>query len=185
MNFIVGLGNPGQQYNNTYHNLGFMALDWLTNDEKEWQSNKKFNGLVYKAGEVNYLKPQTFMNNSGQSVVAALSYFKLLPKSWGVKKKNVDLTDALTVIHDDVDIPLGKIKIADNSSSGGHRGVESIIRHLKTKNFIRIRIGIKMDTSYNIPTEKFVLKKIPQPLLDQIKTAWQKMEPEIKEKIGL
>ena len=134
MRIIVGLGNPGEQYEKNRHNVGFIALDILLGDVK-WQLSKKFNALIYEAGDCIYLKPQTFMNNSGQSVQAIMSYYGLLPKSLGLfSKKDTDLNDVLTVIHDDIDIDLGKWKISTDSRSGGHNGIQSIINHLKTKN---------------------------------------------------
>ncbi len=99
------------------------------------------------------------MNKSGEAISKVLHYYKLLPKTWRLfQKKDYDLKDNLIVIHDDLDIELGRIKISENSSSAGHKGVSNIISHIKTKNFIRIRIGIKKPlTHQNIPTEKYVL----------------------------
>ncbi len=159
MKIIVGLGNPGTEYQKNRHNVGFMALDLLLGDVR-WQLNKKFNTLIYETGDCIYLKPQTFMNNSGQSVQAILSYYGLIPKTLGFfNKKDTDLTDVLTVIHDDIDIEIGKWKIAVDSRSGGNNGVQSIINHLKTKNFRRIKIGVKNELiRTRIPVEKFVLQ---------------------------
>lgn len=159
MRIIVGLGNPGEQYQKNRHNIGFMTLDLLLGDVK-WQLNKKFNALTYELGDCIYLKPQTFMNNSGQSVQAILSYYGLIPKSLGLfNKKDADLSDVLTVIHDDIDIEVGKWKITSDSRSGGNNGVQSIINHLKTKNFRRIKIGVKNELiRTRIPVEKFVLQ---------------------------
>lgn len=159
MKLIVGLGNPGDQYKNNRHNVGFTALDFLLGEVK-WQESKKFKSLIYESGEVLYVKPQTYMNKSGESVRAIMSYYGLLPKTLGIfDKKNIDLGDALTVIQDDIDIDLGKWKIAGDSRSGGHNGVESIINHLKTKKFKRIKIGVKNELlRTRIPAEKFVLQ---------------------------
>lgn len=170
MKIIVGLGNPGEQYQKNRHNIGFMALDLLLGDVK-WQLNKKFNALVYEVGDCVYLKPQTFMNNSGQSVQAILSYYKLIPKSLGLfNKKDADLSEILTVVHDDIDIELGKWKITSDSRSGGNNGVQSIINHLKTKNFRRIKIGVKNDlVRTRIPVEKFVLQNFSAEEKDIIK----------------
>ncbi|MBU4375476.1 aminoacyl-tRNA hydrolase [Patescibacteria group bacterium] len=134
-----------------------------------------------ESGRLILAKPQTFMNNSGQAVQAILSYYKLLPSHCsaavsrrGLRRflfrrsplrrdcdeaKKVNLSDILTVIHDDIDIELGKYKISTDSRSAGHNGVQSIINHLKTKKFKRIRIGIKTDLAEKMPTEKFVLQK--------------------------
>lgn len=99
------------------------------------------------------------MNNSGQAVRQVLSYYKLLQKKFGLLlPENLDLSALVTVVHDEVDIDLGKYKTSCNSRSAGHRGVESIIAHLKTKNFTRIRVGVKTEALKNIPVEKFVLQ---------------------------
>jgi len=131
---IVGLGNPGTKYKNTRHNLGFLVIDKFQekNNFPDFKTSKRFNALISKdklnGCEIILGKPQTFMNNSGISVKKLLSFFK--PKE-------------LIVIHDDIDIPFGKIKIVKNRGSAGHKGIESIINTIKTKNFIRIRIGIQ------------------------------------------
>ena len=159
MKIVVGLGNPGKEYENTKHNAGFMLVDRLVAKAgATWKENKRFKALTAEADGFFFIKPQTFMNNSGQAVSAILSYYKLLPKTLGVlKNKNSDLSEILTVIHDDIDIDLGKYKISIDSRAAGHNGVQSIIDHLKTKNFRRFRIGIKNEAKKMIPTEKLVL----------------------------
>lgn len=170
MHLIVGLGNPGEKYANNRHNLGFMALDILLGDVK-WRFEKKFNGLIYEEGDKVYLKPQTFMNNSGKAVHDLLSYYNLLPKKLGIfAKKDVDLSDTLTVIHDDIDLELGKWKMVSDSRSGGNNGVQSIINHLKTKKFRRLKVGVKNELLRNqIPAEKFVLQNFNQEEKELIK----------------
>jgi PTH1 family peptidyl-tRNA hydrolase len=168
MRIIIGLGNPGEKYKNTRHNAGFMAVDALAEKlNLSWQFNKKFNAeiaiqkapLIRGDGGVILVKPLTFMNNSGQAVQAVLSYYKLLPKKLGIiKLKDSNLSDILTVIHDDIDIEFGKYKISIDSRAGGHNGVQSIIDYLKTKNFKRIRIGVKTEMLNKIPADKFVLQ---------------------------
>ncbi len=159
MRLIVGLGNPGKLYERNRHNVGFTALDLLLGNVK-WQENKKFKALTYESGEILYVKPQTFMNNSGDSVQVIMSYYGLIPKTLGIfNKKNCDLSEVLTVVQDDIDIELGKFKIVTDSRSGGHNGIESIINHLQTKKFRRIKIGVKNDLlRTRIPAEKFVLQ---------------------------
>jgi len=159
MKIIVGLGNPGEQYEKNRHNIGFMALDLLLGPVK-WQSNKKFQALIYEVGDSLYIKPQTYMNKSGEAVRAVMSYYGLLPKKLGIfSKKDSDLNDVLTVIHDDIDIEVGKWKISTDSRSGGHNGVQSLITHLQTKNFKRLKIGVKNDLlRTRIPADKFVLQ---------------------------
>ncbi len=133
MKLIVGLGNPGRGYANNRHNVGFVCLNHFARtqdirvDKKQGRARI---GLGEVAGnEVALAKPQTYMNRSGQSV------------SLLVKKFNVSL-DNLLVIHDDLDLPLGKIRIRQGGSSGGHKGVGSIITELGSQNFIRIRVGV-------------------------------------------
>ncbi len=158
MKIIVGLGNPGEKYKTTRHNAGWLILDNILGDIK-WSPNKKFNALTHEQGDSLFIKPQTFMNESGASVRKVLEYYGLLPKNFGIiTKKDADLGDVLTVIHDELDLNFGDVKIATNSGSAGHRGVQSIIDHLKTKKFTRVRIGIKNDLlRTHIPPEKFVL----------------------------
>ncbi len=131
MILIVGLGNPGKKYEKTRHNIGHLLVDRLV------FLNQK--GIILQ-------KSKSFMNESGKTV-------KLLIKKYKLKTKNI------IIIHDDLDLPLGKIRIVKNRGSAGHRGVESIIQELKTKDFARIRIGIqpKMGKPHN--PEKFVLQK--------------------------
>jgi PTH1 family peptidyl-tRNA hydrolase len=171
MKIIVGLGNPGVKYENTRHNAGFMALDWLA--EKNgltFSYNKKFSAEIAKTAEVTLIKPQTFMNNSGKAGASLISYYKLLPKKFGfIPQKNQDLSEILTIIHDDLDIELGKSKISINSRSAGHNGVQSIINYLKTANFKRIRIGIKGNKPEQMPGATFVLQRFTEEELETIK----------------
>ncbi|MDD4902328.1 MAG: aminoacyl-tRNA hydrolase [Patescibacteria group bacterium] len=161
MKIIVGLGNPGQEYENTRHNSGFMLVDKLAADAgATWKFNKHFKAELAESRGVFFVKPQTFMNESGVAVALVLSYYKLLPKTLGIlKAKGADLSQILTVIHDDLDIEFGTYKISVDSRSAGHKGVQSIIDHLKTKNFQRIRLGIKSADRGQIPADKFVLMK--------------------------
>jgi len=177
MKIIAGLGNPGEKYKNTRHNIGFMVVNAIADQlDLSWQENKKLKSQIAKNQDIILTKPQTFMNNSGQAVQAVLSYYKLLPKKLGLLKiKNSDLSKVLTVIHDDIDIDLGKYKTSIDSRSAGHNGVQSIINHLKTKNFSRIRIGIRTDALNNIPAEKFVLQKFNQEELNIIKNLITKL----------
>jgi peptidyl-tRNA hydrolase, PTH1 family len=158
MKILVGLGNPGEKYIKTRHNIGFMFLDFLAEGE-DWKFNKKFNALILEKKDLTLIKPMTFMNNSGLSVRSFLDYYKLLPKKMKLfVNKDTDLSDILTVVHDDLDIDFGKHKISINSSSAGHKGVQSIINHLKTKRFKRIRLGVKNENKEHIPGASFVLQ---------------------------
>lgn len=132
MKIIIGLGNPGKQYENTRHNIGFMAIDRMIKkyslDEKA-----KFQGLIsethIKGEKVIFLKPQTFMNLSGNSIMEIVNFYKLNP------------TEDIVVIYDDMDLAFGQLRVKDKGSSGGHNGIKSIISHLGEK-FIRIKCGI-------------------------------------------
>jgi PTH1 family peptidyl-tRNA hydrolase len=132
---IVGLGNPEPKYDQTRHNIGFAAIDALA---RAWQfsltENRKFQGqfaegLALGGGKIQLLKPLTYMNRSGQSVQSLTSWYKIHPES-------------VLVIYDDMDLPLGKTRLRLSGSAGGHNGMKSIISHLNSQNFPRLRIGI-------------------------------------------
>ena len=137
MKLIVGLGNPGEQYANTRHNLGFMVIDKLAADLGRDVKTRDCNALVLRAeleGErVVLAKPQTFMNLSGQSVGGL------------VAKLGIDNTQDVIVISDDLALPVGKIRIRPRGSAGGHNGLKSIIEILRSDDFIRVRLGITPD----------------------------------------
>ncbi len=151
MILIVGLGNPGKKFEKTRHNIGFRAIDEFSgkNNFPDFKSSKKFLAEISEgqiAGQKVILsKPQTFMNESGKSV-------KILNTKYKIPDTN------LFVVHDDIDLPLGKIRISIGRSSAGHKGVQSIIKELKTKGFVRFRIGIKPQEKER-KTERFVLEK--------------------------
>lgn len=132
MILIVGLGNKGPEYKISRHNTGFIIFDNILG-KVSWGESSRANTLYYKdkinKKEVEYLKPQTFMNNSGFTVLCA-------------KTKHKINSENIIVIYDDIDLPLGTIKISFDRSSGGHNGIDSIIKKIKSKEFIRIRIGI-------------------------------------------
>jgi len=127
---IIGLGNPGSKYAFTRHNVGFMAVDRLA--EKwgiAWQEKSKLQGWIAQDNEVILLKPHTYMNHSGQAVQAVCHWFKIMPRY-------------VLVIYDDLDLPFGKLRLRKQGSAGGHNGMKSIIQHLGTQEFPRLRIGI-------------------------------------------
>lgn len=158
MQFIVGLGNPGLEYEKTRHNTGFMAVDVLAEKlDVNWKESKKFNALVARTENLFLIKPLSYMNLSGDVVQTILDYYHA--RTYPIVD-NQDLTKVLTVVHDDVYINLGEYKITDNSRSAGHNGAQSIINALGTKNFKRIRIGIKTDLTPSMSLEKFVLGKL-------------------------
>lgn len=133
MKVLVGLGNPGEQYAETPHNLGFKAIDALAAEfGVEWKTEKKFKALVAKAlwkGETLWLvKPQTYMNLSGECVAPFLKYYGATARD-------------LLVLSDDCDLPAGRLRIRGSGSAGGHNGLKNIIAHLGTEAFARIRLG--------------------------------------------
>lgn len=167
MKLIVGLGNPGAKYQKTRHNLGFLVIDYLAQNE-EWKKSKKTNCLYLKkqinSEAVELIKPQTFMNNSGRAVNYA-------------QKKHYIKPEDIIVIHDDIDLPLGEIKIQKGRGSAGHHGVQSVIDQLGTKDFTRMRIGIKPinNTEGRITNaEKFVLENFTAEEKDLIKQIIEK-----------
>ena len=134
MKIIAGLGNPGQKYDKTKHNTGFMTMDHYL-DEKGLSLDKdKFEGLWTKqkinGEDVILLEPQTYMNESGRSVSQVANFFKVDPED-------------ILIIQDDMDMPIGKIRIRANGKSGGHNGIKSIIRDIRTEKFNRLKIGIR------------------------------------------
>lgn len=138
---IVGLGNPGIKYAKTRHNAGWLILDHLINElQKEtnqtitWRSKRDWLAEIAEIDNILLVKPQTMMNNSGQAVRAILDYYDLIV---------ADLSNRLLVIHDELDLPSGTVRWSNNSRSAGHNGVQSIIDHLGTQNFIRYRVSIQ------------------------------------------
>jgi len=178
---IAGLGNPGKEYQNSRHNTGRIIL--MSIFDGEFSFNKKINALVSetKIGKENIklIAPETFMNNSGKSIINLV--------------KSVKAAEKLIVIYDDFNLPIGKIKISFNRSSGGHNGIESIIKALKTESFIRIRIGLAPENSKGLAKvphgdekiEKFILGKFKDEeskILKKIsKTVLESIEVIIKE----
>jgi peptidyl-tRNA hydrolase, PTH1 family len=177
---IVALGNPETQHENSRHNAGWIAVDKYIK-KINWQNEKRFKALIAKETDKLFVKPLTYMNLSGDSVYKIMNYYQLLPKKYGfINKKNSDLKDTLLVIHDDIDIDLGEYKIVTDSSSAGHRGVQSIINRLNTQQFTRLRLGIKTSVLRQIiPAEKFVLQKFNDEELNKLYKAIDKAWPEV------
>lgn len=149
MKLIVGLGNPGKKYDNTRHNVGFMVLDKLAGRGK-WSFSKYANAEYLKPdNKVELLKPRTFMNLSGQAVQYAMQKHKISPQN-------------ILIVSDDLDLPLGTIRVRLKGSSGGHKGLDSIINQIGDK-FTRMKIGIGNPSTNSgqekIPSEKYVLAK--------------------------
>ncbi|WP_160725698.1 aminoacyl-tRNA hydrolase [Bacillus sp. USDA818B3_A] len=137
MRLIVGLGNPGKQYHQTRHNIGFEVIDALSEQFSIPLNQSKFKGLygigLHNGEKVLLLKPLTYMNLSGESIRAVMDYYQ------------IELEDIL-VIYDDLDLPVGKIRLRQKGSPGGHNGIKSTVAHLGTQEFNRIRIGIDRPT---------------------------------------
>ena len=146
MKLIVGLGNPGKEYENTRHNIGFMAIDNYVKLHNLGDFKEKFNGLYlkYQLGDeqVILVKPLSFMNLSGDVVRKYVDYFK------------VDINDIL-IIHDDLDMPVGKIKLKFGGSSGGHNGIKDISLKLGTEDYKKLKVGIA--NNKNMDTKDYVL----------------------------
>lgn len=134
MIIIAGLGNPGKEYENTRHNAGFNTIDFLADKYNISVSEKAHKALIGKGvmegRKVIFVKPQTYMNNSGESLRDITDYYK------------VDPTNELIVIYDDISLDVGMIRIRDKGSAGGHNGIKSIIAHLGTDVFKRIKVGV-------------------------------------------
>ena len=146
MKLVVGLGNPGKEYENTRHNVGFMIIDKYLKEKNLSADKTKFDGkyidILIGDEKVIFLKPQKYMNLSGEVVKKYIDYFK------------IDINDIL-IIHDDLDQELGKVKLKENSSSGGHNGIKDIEKKIGTKNYKRLKIGISNNKM--IDTKDYVL----------------------------
>lgn len=159
MKLVVGLGNPGEKYKNTRHNAGFLALDFLLNDNDGFMTAKEshefksdlFTWLGPDGEKVLFLKPQTYMNDSGQALKVICNFYKM------------DFKNDLLVVHDEIDLPFGSIRVNYSASAAGHNGVKSIIENLGTQDFNRLRIGVENRSSRDqIPTEAFVLQNFSE-----------------------
>lgn len=167
---IVGLGNPGTKYDQTRHNIGFVAIDSLA---RTWQinlsENRKFQGIFGEgrsvSGKMRLLKPTTFMNLSGQSIRAVMDWYKLP-------------AEAVLVVYDDMDLPLGKIRLRQSGSAGGHNGMKSAIAHLGSQNFPRLRIGI------GAPKEGEPDKQVISHVLGRFSSSEERLLPEVLSLIG-
>lgn len=158
MKLIVGLGNPGLEYENTRHNIGFYCIDLIVNSLDNINYKQKFNGLYQKLKinnqDIIFLKPLSYMNLSGEVVSKFANYYKI---------KSEDIL----IIHDDLDMPLAKIKLRGKGTSGGHNGIKNIIMNLNTENFKRLKIGIDKDKTKDI--KYYVLEKFKKEEIEEIK----------------
>lgn len=166
MKLIVGLGNPGKQYENTRHNAGFLAVDFFLRSRDAITCQSKFNAQICeyqqsdadgKIEKIFFVKPQSFMNLSGEVVREILAFYKL------------DHANDLLVLHDDKDLPFGTVKEAFASGSAGQNGVQNIIDELGTKDFARVRIGVESrEPNSPLPTDVFVLQNFTAEELAQL-----------------
>lgn len=149
---IVGLGNPGEKYTATRHNIGFVVVDELMRKHSFSEPTDKFKGKLstgtIEGEKVAVLKPQTYMNLSGESVRAAMDFYKLEPSQ-------------IIVIHDEIDLPFGEIRAKKGGGSAGHNGLKSITKHLGTPDYIRIRFGVShpRELGLKIDVSDYVLGK--------------------------
>ena len=148
---LVGLGNPGSEYEHTRHNAGFDVIDAFCEKHSVTLNKNKFNGLfgdaIVQGKRLLVLKPQTFMNLSGQSVAAVMKFYKRP-------------TDALLVVSDDISLPVGKMRIRKNGSAGGQKGLKSIIEHLGTDQFARMKMGVDDRPDKNSDLANWVLGRM-------------------------
>lgn len=161
MKLIIGLGNPGKEYEKTRHNAGFMVIDALAKElGASFKFQKKFNAEIAQVKleneDVVLLKPQTFMNLSGTPARAVMDFYKIKPEN-------------IVVIHDDKDIMFGDVKYQTDRSAAGHNGIKSIIEHLGTQNFARIRIGVAWEDKEKMgDTANFVLMNFTKTELETL-----------------
>ncbi len=179
MKIIIGLGNPGKKYENTRHNAGFATVDELREkwNFPDFKFNKNFNAEISKKNvgcqisdvKCLLIKPMAFMNRSGEAVKKIMNFYKLTPAD-------------VIVIHDDLDIEIGKYKIAADSRAAGHHGVQNIIDELGNQNFTRARIGVETKggrQNRRIPGEDFVLQKFTEEEKEKIKNIQKDVLKEI------
>lgn len=166
MKLITGLGNVGEKYCFTRHNAGFMVLDkWALDNNVSFREEKKLKCFITRLGENILIKPTTFMNLSGEAVRAVMDYYK------------IDVKDIL-IVYDDIALDLGRIRFRANGSDGGHNGIKSIIKHVGTKEFDRLKIGIGPQP--NIPSENYVLQNFPKDKLPELKEVIKRADEAIE-----
>lgn len=166
MKLIAGLGNIGDKYCFTRHNAGFMVLDKLALDNNfSFREENKLKCFLAKSGDIIYIKPTTFMNLSGEAVRAVMDYYKINVKD-------------ILIVYDDIALDLGRIRFRANGSNGGHNGIKSIIKHVGTKEFDRLKIGIGPQP--NIPSENFVLQNFPKEQLEELKEILKRADEAIE-----
>ena len=162
---VVGLGNPGREYETTRHNAGFLAIDYIANKCGVKIDRLKFHALIAEANigalRVLLMKPQTFMNSSGEAIGEAAAFYKIPPEN-------------VIVLHDEISFNAGIIRIRRKGSAGGHNGLKSIIAHLNSEEFPRIKIGVGQKPTPDSDLVSWVLGKIPESDLEKMA---EKFEP--------
>ena len=169
MKLVIGLGNPGSNYENTRHNMGWMAIDrFAKKNNVEMHLEPKFQGIIgnitINGEKTILLKPVTYMNLSGESVIEVMTFYKIDPSD-------------ILVISDDLDSPLGRIRLRAKGSAGGHNGHKNIALHIKTEEYKRIKLGI--DRSNVIPVIDWVLKKLSKDELNELDPVFDKVSDAI------
>lgn len=160
MKLIIGLGNPGKEYENTRHNSGFKVMDEIAKECNVEINQSKFKSLIAQTRigneSVLLMKPKTYMNLSGEALIQAINFY------------NIDVKDIL-VIYDDLDLPIGKVRLREKGSAGGQNGMKNIIQHIHTQEFNRIRVGIGKDP--RIPVIDWVLGKVRKEEMEDYETS--------------
>ena len=151
MKLIVGLGNPGREYSNTRHNIGFRAVEVIVNDNSAWSEKKDYlvAESVLNNQKLMFIKPQSYMNNSGQPVSEVARFFKFDPAE-------------ILVVHDEVDIPYGAIRIKEGGGDAGHNGLKSVTQHLGSSEYLRLRLGVGRPEIPEMDTADWVLGRFSQ-----------------------
>ncbi len=161
MILVVGLGNPGKKYEDTRHNVGMIVVDRLAEKNgANWKNKSRWKAEVAETELENHkvllIKPQTFMNNSGQAVQAARGWFKKVP------------VDQIVVVHDEADLPFGEVRVKQGGGSAGHNGIKSIEQHLGSPEFWRVRVGVGKPEHPHVPLDQWVLGEFSKDEKDQL-----------------
>ncbi len=181
---IFGLGNPGEKYQFTRHNAGFLLLDYLQQKLQlpKFSFNKKIDAAICSAKNLMLVKPQLFMNLSGEAVAKTLAYFN---NEFQLDSLNQDLLGKIWVAHDDLDLEVGQYKIQRGTGPKQHHGVLSIYQALKTKDFWHIRIGVDDRRGQRLfPPEKYVLQRLPANQQKKMKQVFADIHQELAQKIS-
>ena len=172
MKLVVGLGNPGKEYNFTRHNFGFLALDfYFKKNDLEWKNTEKFKGIYQKSDDIIFLKPQTFYNNSGESIRAFADFYKIP-------------SEDILVICDDFNLAFGNTRFREKGSAGGNNGLKSTISNLGTEDFPRLRLGTGNDElRKKIGDTDFVLSKFTPEEKEKLPEILTEITKKISEKL--